>query len=60
MEKLTRNDLKNVLGGGDPLPPGCVCFVPIPDLPGGMPDPDCYWGDNPQLYCQPAEWLLCC
>jgi len=56
LKKLTRDEMKNVTGGLDPLPPGCYCWStsvnPI--------DVDCL-GANSELYCLPEDGpLLCC
>jgi hypothetical protein len=62
MEKLTREQLKNVKGGLQTPPAGCICFTPAgdPGLPGGVPDPDCTLGANPELYCPTGQELECC
>ena len=60
MQKLTREEMKNIKGGLQDPPPGCFCFVPNLMLPGGGLDPDCYFGSDPQLYCPPDQLLGCC
>ncbi|MDB5007368.1 MAG: hypothetical protein JWP45_1761 [Mucilaginibacter sp.] len=64
MEKLTREQLKNVKGGLQTPPAGCFCFTPTggpgPGLPGGGLDLDCSFGQNPELYCPADQLLGCC
>jgi hypothetical protein len=55
MKKLTRDEMKNVTGGLDPLPPGCYCYAPN----GNPLDPDCILSPNPELYCPPDQALCC-
>ncbi|WP_157740707.1 bacteriocin-like protein [Mucilaginibacter xinganensis] len=55
MKKLTREELKNVKGGLKTVPTGCYCY--LGSVP---PDPDCYFGVNPQLYCPAKYGLVCC
>jgi len=65
MNKLTREELKTVMGGLLDPPPGYYCFTPPdqgsdPGLPGGGVDPDCaYYGDW-SLYCPPGQVLTAC
>lgn len=60
MEKLNREQLKNIKGGLQDLPPGCYCMFIRPNEPMGGIDPDCYAGSNPELYCQSTDYLLVC
>jgi hypothetical protein len=60
MKKLTREELKDIKGGLQNPPAGCFCFIPNDNLPGGGLSPDCYFGDNPDLYCPAGELLGCC
>jgi bacteriocin-like protein len=59
MKKLTRKELKNVMGGTDPLPAGCCCFNFDPGLPGGGIDIDCSYGPSAQ-YCPNNDVMVCC
>jgi len=64
MKKLTRKELKNVMGGLQDPPPGCYCFTPDdtggPGEPGGGIDPDCFLPSDSQLYCPLTQILVCC
>ncbi|MEO6978524.1 MAG: hypothetical protein ABJA76_06830 [Mucilaginibacter sp.] len=60
MKKLTREELKNVKGGYDPLPSGCFCFIPVAMLPAGGLDIDCNLYQNPELYCPADQLVGCC
>jgi len=55
MKKLTRDEMKNVIGGLDPLPPGCYCYT----LTGLPLDPDCNLAPNGELYCAPDQAFCC-
>jgi len=58
LKKLTRDELRNIKGGLDPLPLGCFCY--IIDGNGNPLDPDCFTIDNPGLYCAPGQEAGCC
>jgi len=60
MKKLTKEEMKQVKGGLDQPPAGCYCFVPNPMLPADGLDPDCSFGNDPQLYCPGGQLLACC
>jgi hypothetical protein len=55
LKKLTRDEMKNVIGGLDPLPPGCYCYT----LTGLPLDPDCNLAPNGELYCAPDQAFCC-
>ncbi|MDB5140912.1 MAG: hypothetical protein JWR12_2828 [Mucilaginibacter sp.] len=56
MKKLSRNEMKNVLEGNKPIPPGCQCINSSNPMPPGCQ----VTGQGFPEYCNPSYSILIC